>query len=177
MLLGGAVHGEPAPVLAAVQREVRSLDAQVPVESITTLEALIDGSLWMPKMAAGLLAAFGLLALGLASVGIYGLIAYSMARRQREIGLRMALGAGRRDVLRLMLRQALTLVAIGLGLGFLGALLVSRAASSILDGLSVADPVSFLGAAGALGAVALLASYLPARRASRVDPLVALREA
>jgi putative ABC transport system permease protein len=177
MTLYVRTDGKPAPVLAAVQREVRSLDAQVPVESISTLEALIDGSLWMPKMAAGLLAAFGLLALGLASVGIYGLIAYSMARRQREIGLRMALGAGRRDVLRLVLRQALTLVAIGLGLGFLGALLVSRAASSILYGLSVADPVSFLGAAGALGAVALLASYLPARRASRVDPLVALREA
>lgn len=167
--------GDPAPVLAAVQREIRGLDSQVPIENVSTLEALIDGSLWMPKLAAGLLAAFGLLALGLASVGIYGLMAYSVARRRREIGLRMALGAGCTDVLRLVLRQALTLVAAGLALGVVGSLLVSRAASSLLYGLGLADPASFLGAATALAAVALLASYLPARRASRVYPLVALR--
>jgi len=136
---------------------------------------IIDQSLWAAKMTAGLLAVFGLLALVLASVGLYGILAYSVTRRQREIGLRMALGAAGGDVLRLVLRQGLTLVGVGVAIGLAGAAAVSRALASLLYG-SPTDLASFGGAAVALVVVATVATWLPALRASRVDPLVALRE-
>jgi ABC-type antimicrobial peptide transport system permease subunit len=130
----------------------------------------------MMKIAAGLLAVFGALALALASVGLYGLIAYSVNRRRRELGVRMALGAGRGDVLRLVLSDGMTLVLAGIVVGTGLSLLVTRALASLLFGTSTADPASFAGASLLLAAVAFVGSYLPARRASRFDPLIALRE-
>jgi ABC-type antimicrobial peptide transport system permease subunit len=127
-------------------------------------------------MAVALLSVFGLLALGLANVGLYGLLAYSVNQRKREIGLRMALGASQASVLRLILKQGMSLVMTGALIGFAAALLVGRLISRMLYGVSPDDPSSVAGAAVVLLAVALLACYFPARCASHVDPLVALRE-
>jgi ABC-type antimicrobial peptide transport system permease subunit len=136
----------------------------------------LSQSLWTVKFGVGLLAAFGLLALGLASVGIYGVMAYSVAQRTREVGLRIALGANPSDVRRMVLGQAMTLVGIGLVLGLGGSLLLGRAMSSLLYGLSSLDAVSWILSSATLVSVAAVASYLPARRASRIDPIVSLRE-
>jgi ABC-type antimicrobial peptide transport system permease subunit len=127
-------------------------------------------------MGVTLLSVFGLLALGLASIGLYGILAYSVNRRKREIGLRMALGATRMSVLGLILKQGMSLVLTGVLIGLLASLLVGRLLSGMLYGVGSGDPVSVAGAAFMLLAIALLACYLPARWASRVDPLVALRE-
>src|SRR5262249_6289162 len=156
-------------------REIRQFDSNVPIQSAQRVRDVIDQSLWAVKLGAGLLAVFGLLALTLACVGLYGVMAYSVGQRTQEIGLRMALGAGPSQVLRLVLKQGLTLVGIGVILGVAGAFGVSRLIQSLLFG-SARDPLSFIAASAALIAVAALASFLPARRASRVDPLVALRE-
>ena len=133
-------------------------------------------SLWQRRTAESLISAFGLLALLLSCLGLYGILSYSVALRTREIGIRMALGAERRDVLWLMLRDALRLALIGIALGVPAALAASRLVSSQLFGISAADPGAIGLATLILLAVAAAASYLPARRASRVDPLVALRE-
>jgi ABC-type antimicrobial peptide transport system permease subunit len=124
-----------------------------------------------------LLGVFGFLALGLASIGLYGIMAYSVTSRRREIGVRMALGAAQSSVLGLVMRQGMTLVGTGIVLGLGASFLIARALSKLLYGVSAADPISFAGASLVLVAVALLACYLPARSASRVDPLVALHEA
>jgi putative ABC transport system permease protein len=122
-----------------------------------------------------LLAFFGLLALALTAVGIYGVVAYSVAQRTREVGIRMALGAQRRDVLKLILMKGLTLIAWGIAFGLVGCYWLARLVSSQLYGVSPNDPLTLVTVAAVLVAVALLASYLPARRATKVDPLVALR--
>jgi putative ABC transport system permease protein len=165
----------PTSVIGAVRAAVRDVDAEMPIPNVFTVGEIIDQSLWAAKMTAGLLAVFGVLALVLSSVGLYGILAYSVTRRQREIGLRMALGAAGGDVLRLVLRQGLTLVAVGVVIGLAGAAAVSRALASLLYG-SPTDLASFGGSAIALVAVATVATLVPALRASRVDPLVALRE-
>jgi hypothetical protein len=167
---------DPAAVLQTVQREVRGLDREVPLENPATVVGVIDQSLWMMKLAAGLLAVFGLLALALAGVGLYGILAYAVGQRRREIGLRMALGADRTSVLRLVLGEAASLVAIGVTLGLGLSAVASRALSSLLYGLSPIDPPAFIGASLTLVLVAFGASYLPARRASHLDPFIALRE-
>jgi len=168
--------GDPAQAIGTAQRELRAMDSQVPLENAASIDDTVDQSLWMMRIAAGLLGVFGALALALASVGLYGLIAYAVNQRRRELGVRMALGAARADVLRLVLRDGMSLVLIGLALGFGLSLMVSRAMASLLLGVNASDPVSFAGASLLLSAVALLGSYLPARRASRYDPLLALRE-
>jgi len=175
MVLYVRAAGDPASLLVPVQREIRRIDGNVPIQNAQLVRDVIDQSLWAVNLGAGLLGVFGALALTLACVGLYGVLAYSVAQRTHEIGLRMALGAGRGQVLQLVLRQGLTLVAIGVVLGLAGALGVSRLIQSLLFG-SAYDPVGFAAASVALLAVATLASFLPARRASRVDPLVALRE-
>jgi ABC-type antimicrobial peptide transport system permease subunit len=135
----------------------------------------LSSSLFPARMGATLLAAFGLLALVLAAVGIYGVMGYSVARRTREIGIRMALGAQRGDVLKLVLKEGMAMVAIGVALGIVGAFFATSLLVSFLYGVSVTDPIKFVVISLLLSGVALVASFIPARRATKVDPLVALR--
>jgi predicted permease len=167
--------GNPAAILPAVEREIRQFDRDVPLENAAPVVAVLDQSLWMMKLAAGLLGVFGALALALASIGLYGVMAYAVTQRQREIGLRMALGADRGAVLRLVLTEAGSLVVIGVAVGLGLSALASRGLSSLLFGLSPVDPAAFGGASALLVFVSVAAGYLPARRASRLDPMIALR--
>ena len=168
--------GDPREVRLPVERELRAAGPQVLVFSIRTGNEIVDGGLFQARMGVGLLTAFGLLALGLASIGLYGVLAYSVNQRKREIGLRMALGATRASVLRLVLGEGMSLVIAGVLVGLLAALAVGRLLSTMLFGVGASDPLSVAAAALMLSAVALLACYLPARWATRVDPLEALRE-
>ncbi len=161
--------------IAAVRELVKSLDAGVPVFNIRTLAQQRDGSLGLQRMAATLLSGFGALALLLAALGIYGVLAYSVGRRAREIGVRMALGAQVADVLRLVLRQGLGLAAVGLGLGLAGAFGATRLLRGFLYEVQPLDPMTFATVVVLLAGVSLCACWLPARRASKVDPMVALR--
>lgn len=158
-------------------RQINAAGPQVLVSGVRTGQQVIDGSLFQARIGVALLSVFGLLALGLASIGLYGILAYAVNQRQREIGLRMALGASQPSVLRLVLKQGMSLVVIGVVFGFSAALLVGRVLSRMLYGVGASEPVSLAAAAFVLGGVAWVACYLPARRASRVDPLVALRQA
>jgi predicted permease len=166
---------DPATTLAAARREIQLLDPEMPMTNSWTVGEVIDQSLWVPKLGAALLAVLGLLALGLAAVGLYGVMAYWVAQRRREIGIRMALGARASEVLHLVLKQGMLLVGIGVGAGVALALVVSRGVSALLYGISPSDPLTFLVVVGLLTVVAILASGLPALRATRVDPLRALR--
>jgi putative ABC transport system permease protein len=177
MTLFARAKGDPQQILAMVQREIRLVGPQVEVSDARTGTKIIDQALTTAKMGVTLLGVFGLLALGLASIGLYGVMAYSVNRRTREIGVRMALGAERRSVLRLILGQGMTLVGTGVVIGLALSLLVGRMLSRFLFGVSAGDPASMVSTAVVLLAVAMIACYVPARRASRVDPIVALREA
>jgi predicted permease len=168
-------RGEAGTALAALRREVRALDPNVALERPSLLTDLLDFSLFPQRMAAAMIGTFGLLGLLLASVGLYGIVAYHVAQRSREIGVRMALGARAADVLRMVVRQGLTLVALGMVIGLVAAFALTRLLSGLLFGVSAADPVTYLGVVLLLGGIALLATYFPARRASRVDPMEALR--
>jgi putative ABC transport system permease protein len=168
--------GAPQQILNTVQREIHTAGPQVLANDRRTGNDIVDGGLFQARMGVGLLSVFGLLALVLASIGLCGILAYSVNQRKREIGLRMALGATRFSVLMLILREGMSLVLAGVAIGLAAALLVERLLSRMLYGVSATDPISIAGAALLLSIVALLACYLPARLASRVDPLVALRE-
>ena len=168
--------GDPALVLGEVQRRVRDIDSKVQVSDVRTGAKLMDQVLWNARIVLRMLGMFGLLGLALASVGLYGILAYSVSNRQREIGVRMALGASRSVVLRLVLRQGMVLVGIGIAIGLALSLVIGRAFASMLFGLSPADPLSLLGAAAVLVLVALIACGFPAFAASRMDPMRALRE-
>jgi putative ABC transport system permease protein len=161
--------------LAALRRETAALDPNVPVLSAGPLAEQIDEALLPQRVAAAIAGVFGLVGLVLASVGIYGVVSYTVAQRTREIGVRMALGAQARDVLALILRRGLRLCVYGITLGLAGAFVATRLLGEMLYGLSATDPVTFAGVSLLLAAVALLASYVPARRATKVDPMVALR--
>jgi predicted permease len=166
---------DPNSLAGPIRQQIQALDGQLPVFGVTTMSNHMGQSLWAPRMAAALLGIFGVLALVLASVGVYAVVAYSVVQRTNEIGIRMALGAQRRAVLWLLLGQSLKLALIGIGLGLILAFVVTRFASSLLYGVSASDPVVFGGTALLLVLVALLASYMPARRATRIDPVTALR--
>jgi len=166
---------DQARIIQELRQVVRGLDARMALVGVETLEQHMQLPLFPAQAAGVLLGMFGALALALAMVGLYGVISYSVSQRAREIGVRMALGAGAADVVRLVLSQGLRLTLIGIGIGFAGALVVSRALSSVLYGIGPTDPLSFGAVAVALTLVALLASYLPARWATRVDPIRALR--
>ena len=176
MILYVRSAGDPKEVLIPVQRETKAAGPKIVVSDIRTGREIIDGGLFQPKMGVMLLSVFGLLALGLACIGLYGIMAYSVSQRKREIGLRMALGAERASVLRLILKQGMSLVLSGVLIGFAAALGVGRLLSGMLYGVSPSDPISVAAAAIVLMAVALLACYLPACSATRIDPLAALRE-
>jgi predicted permease len=167
--------GAPSAVLPIVRREVQMLDGKLPVLGATTLAEQVRRSLWDSRLGATLAAAFGVVALILAAVGLYGVVWYTVSHRTREIGIRMALGAARVDVLRMVLGEGLGRVAMGLALGAGASAIAGKLLQKFLYGVSPADPVAWLGVAVLLAAVGLTASWLPARRASRVDPMVALR--
>jgi predicted permease len=168
--------GEPEPLLGAVRDQVQTLDRNMPLRGTGTVQRNIEAGLWAPRMGAALLSIFGGLALLLAMIGVYGVMSYSVAQRAQELGIRMALGAQARDVLLLVLKQGMVLAAGGAALGVVLALLLGQAVSTLLFGVSGRDPLTLAGVSIALTMVALLACYIPARRAARVDPLVALRD-
>jgi predicted permease len=166
---------DPANVIAAVRQAAREIDANLPLFNIKTLATQVDESLAQERLIGAISSFFGLLALLLAAIGLYGIMAYAVSQRTREVGLRMALGAHRGAVLRMILRQGMKLVLIGAGLGLAASFAVTRLIASQLFGVTATDPVTFVGAPILLLAVALLACFAPARRATKVDPLVALR--
>jgi predicted permease len=167
--------GNPAGTLPAIRRIASQLDPKVPVLSLETIDEATTPALILPKLAADFFGLAGLLGLVLACVGIYGVISYSVNQRTHEIGIRVALGAQRRDVARLVLGRSLGLALLGVGIGLGGAVAVTRVLSDILYGISATDPVTFVAVPLLLVLVALAACYVPARRAVRVDPMVALR--
>ncbi|MDT5272324.1 MAG: hypothetical protein QOH49_4510 [Acidobacteriota bacterium] len=167
--------GDPAALAPSVRARIASVDKDLPVYKVTTMEKLVSDSLAQRRFSMFLFGVFAALAMALAVVGLYGVMSYGVAQRTHEIGLRMALGAQGRDVLRMIVGQGMALVAVGLGIGLVGAFLLTRLMVSLLYGVSAADPLTYAGIALLLSAVALLASYIPARRATKVDPMVALR--
>jgi predicted permease len=167
--------GDPLSVAGAVRREINSLEKNLPMNDLQPLAKLLDSSLYPARMGAVLLVVFGALALLLAAVGLYGVMSFAASQRIREIGVRMALGAQRRDVLLLILKEGMLLVTIGIAVGLFAASLATRLLASFIFGVSTTDAITFAGIPVILAAVALLACLLPARRATKVDPIVALR--
>lgn len=167
--------GDPAQLTSAIRSAVQSLDKDIPIYNVKTMEQRVSESASQPRFRTLLLGLFAALALALASIGIYGVISYSVTQRTHEIGLRVALGAQARDVLKLIITQGMKMALVGVALGLAGAFAVTRVMSSFLFGVSANDPSTFVGVSLLLTTVAFLACYIPARRATRVDPMVALR--
>jgi len=167
--------GDPKNLIAAIRHEVQTLDQNLPVYGVRTYTELVAESMSQERIIATLSSFFGLLALLLASIGLYGVMAYAVVRRRREIGIRIALGAQARDVLKLVVGQGIRLTLIGVAIGLGAAFALTRLIKSLLFGVGVTDPTTFVVISLLLTLVALLACYLPARRATRVDPMVALR--
>lgn len=168
-------QGDPANLAAAVRKEVQGIDPDQPVAAVRTMDEWVATSVAEPRYRTALLGLFAVLALVLAATGIYGVMSYSVAQRTHEIGVRMALGARRFDVIRLVVRQGMLLVIVGVALGIVGAIALTRLMSTFLFGVTAKDPVTFVAVAALLTLVAFVACYIPARRATKVDPLVALR--
>jgi putative ABC transport system permease protein len=169
------VGGDPSQITAAVREQIRQSDAALPVFQTSTMEALRQRSFWQYKLFGWTFSVFGAIALLLASIGVYGVLSYSVSQRTQEIGVRVALGAARRDVMRLVVGQGLKLAAVGVVLGLLGALGATQGIKTLLYNVTPWDPMSFVGVALFLTIVAVVASYVPARRAMGVDPIIALR--
>jgi putative ABC transport system permease protein len=168
-------QGNPLAVVAPIEQAIHTVDKDLPVYSVWTMDQLLGNSLAQRRLTLVLLSSFAALALLLAAVGIYGVIAYTVRQRTRELGVRLALGAQARDVLRLILRQGLKLALIGVALGLTAAFALTRWMESLLFGVRPADPLAFGVVALVLLLVAICACWIPARRATQVDPLVALR--
>jgi putative ABC transport system permease protein len=166
--------GEPASVLGAIRREVSALNPSMPIHTAETMEAIIGKSVSVPRFRTLLLSAFAALALLLAAIGIYGVISFSITQRTREIGVRMALGARAQDVHAMVIAQGIRPVFTGVVIGLLASLAGTRILKSLLFGVSATDPGTFVVVPLLLGAVALIACWLPARRATRVNPIAAL---
>ena len=175
MILVARTSGAPEKMTRAVQAAVAAIDPQMPLFDVKTLEEHIGLSLYIQRMAATLLSTFGLLALLLAAVGLYGVMAYFVTARTRELGIRISIGAQRLDVLKLVFRQGLTLATVGVFGGLLVALTFTRLSAHLLYGVSATDPITFTLVALLLIGIALVATYFPARRATRIDPIIALR--
>jgi putative ABC transport system permease protein len=176
MILVMRTAGEPSGMAAAVRAQLRELDAGVPVTAMRDMEQVIRGAVWQPRMEMSVLAGFAGLALLLALVGIYAVMTYVVSGRTQEIGIRMALGAGRRQVVGMVLGQSLGPVAVGVAAGMAGAALLTQSMARMLYGVKPADPAVLGAAAAALALVAAGAAAIPAARAAKVDPLAALRE-
>jgi len=166
---------QPSAVLGTVRAEVQQLNRNLPLTGIFTLPEIFDQALWAPKMGASLLAIFAALSLLLAVIGIYGVMAYSVSQRTRELGIRMALGASRRDVVRMVVWQGLRLTLMGVAIGLLASFFATRLITTMLFDVSATDALTFIIVPLVLATAALGASYLPALRATRIDPMVALR--
>jgi predicted permease len=173
--------GDPAAAVAAVREAVRQVDANLPLNNVRTQIEQAEETLALERLFARLFSLFGLLAQQLASIGLYGVMAYAVSQRTHEIGIRMALGANRRDVLTMILRQGMSLTLIGVALGLVGAYVLTKYLESrmnlsrMLYGVNLADPLTYGVITISLTLVALLACFIPARRATKVDPMVALR--
>ena len=167
--------GDPASLAPTVRQMIGQVDDKLPIFGVTTLREQLSGALQQEKLIAELVSFFGLLALLLACIGLYGVMAHGVVRRTKEIGIRMALGAERRRIVWMVMRETIVLVLVGIVIGVPIALGAARLVSSQLFGLRAADPLTLLVAASMLTGVALLAGFLPARKASKVNPLVALR--
>ena len=168
-------QGDPKALALAARKEVQAIDPDQPVAAVRTMDEWVQLSVSGPRYRTTLLALFAVVALLLATTGIYGVMSYSVTQRTHEIGVRMALGARRMDVLKLVVRQGMLLVLIGVALGLAGAFALTRVMSTLLFGVTAKDPVTFVAVGALLTLVAFIACYLPARRATKVDPLVALR--
>ena len=176
MYLVARTTSDPATMAAALIREIHAVDGDVPVYDIQTMEGRLHGSLARQRFSMTMLGAFAGFAMILAAVGIYGVMSYLVTQGTHDIGVRIALGAPRSGILRMVVRQGMTLTAIGIVVGLVGAALLTQLMASLLFGVSARDAVTFSLVAVFLGSVALVASSVPALRATRVDPLVALRD-
>ncbi len=162
-------------MISAVTEEIRALDPELPSYDVSTMQQRLYDALARRRFSMFLLGVFAAFAVVLAAIGIYGVMTYWVNQRTHEIGIRMALGAGRRNILQLVIRQASVLVSVGIIAGLAGAFALTRVMSSLLFGVSATDRFTFIVISLLLAAIALLASYVPARRATKVDPIVALR--
>jgi len=168
-------QSDPQALISAVRRELQEMDSQLPISSAKTLVEHMSVPLLPSRIAASVLGGFGLLALALAAIGIYGVMSYAVSTRTYEVGIRTALGAQSSDVLTLMIRQGITLTLIGLAVGLFSAFALTGLMKGLLFGVNATDPLTFAGVSILLTVTALLACYIPARCATRVDPIVALR--
>jgi putative ABC transport system permease protein len=175
MALAVRTSSDPMAMIGSVRREVMAVDADQPVYQIQTMEDLVSKSIAQPRFYSTTLGIFATLALILAGVGVYAVMSYSVTQRTHEIGVRMAVGAERRDVIKLILREGMLLTVIGMSLGLAGALALTRIVASLLFDVSPNDLITFTLIALLLIHIALLACYIPARRATKIDPMLALR--
>ena len=166
---------DPSTLAPAIAREVRALDGNLPLSELKTMDDRVADAMWRTRIGAWLLSSFAALALLLTAIGIFGVMAQTVAQRTAEIGIRMALGARPRDVLGLVLRRAAVVTAAGIVIGAAVALLLTRLLAALLYGVESGDPATFVSVAVLLGVIALVAGYIPARRATRVDAIAALR--
>jgi len=175
IVVGG--QGDPAMILSAARRKIAQLDPDLPLAAVASMKEIIaaSGSVSQSRLTAEFTGTFASLALLLTAIGIYGVVTYSVAQRTREMGLRMALGANRGDVLRLVIGQGMRAVLIGISVGFVAALTLTRLIKTMLFGTSATDPWTFGAVLLVLISVSVLACYVPARRAAALDPLIALR--
>ncbi|HVG29698.1 MAG TPA: ABC transporter permease [Pyrinomonadaceae bacterium] len=167
--------GDPAALTASIRSVVREIDPDQPISAVQTMNDIVASTISPQKFATWMLGLFAATALVLAALGIYGVMAYSVTQRTHEIGIRMALGANRGDVLKMIVRQGMKLTLLGVGIGLVGSFLVTRAMTTLLFGVKATDPLTYGGVAILLAGVALLSCLLPARRATKVDPMIALR--
>jgi predicted lysophospholipase L1 biosynthesis ABC-type transport system permease subunit len=167
--------GNPAQLAGPLRQAIASIDPSVPVSPVTILSELVADSIEQPRFFATLAAAFAILALALAAIGLYGVMAYAVSQRTAEIGVRMALGASPSEVFRLVIGDGLRVTAIGIAFGTIGSFIVARWLTTLLFGVRPGDPTVFLSTAALLLLVATAACLIPARRATRVDPMIALR--
>jgi len=175
MSLVARTQVEPRSLAKAIQNEVAALDREIALGDVKMMDQYLGAAVAQPRFSALLFGLFALLALSLAAVGLYGVMAYTVSQRTREVGVRMALGAQTADVMRLMIAQGMKLTLLGVGVGLTGAFALTRLMKTLLFGVSATDPLTFAVVALSLSLVALAACYLPSRRAAKVDPLLALR--